>query len=193
MSRNGCATQHHAIPADGPDPGEHVMGLVENLKIRGPTRSQSQRHAMQSPRHDPGGHRAHRGLCAVCPIGGHLGPPALVHDLRDGRVLRFVQEPARQQARRAVCASDRRVPGTGRGLVVVLRRSGHRGTPDHRSMTVSPADAGAPVLVAFEAHPAVLERVGNELRQRYGRDCEIVTAPLPSVPGRTRRSGRGPP
>jgi len=31
----------------------------------------------------------------VCPIGGHLGPPPLVHDLRGGRVLRFVQEPAR--------------------------------------------------------------------------------------------------
>ena len=48
-------------------------------------------------------------------------------------------------------------------------------------MTVS-ADAGAPVLVAFEAQPAALERVGNELRQRYGRDYEIVTAPLPSGP-----------
>ena len=31
----------------------------------------------------------------MCPIGGHLGPPQLVHGLRGGRVLRFVQEPAR--------------------------------------------------------------------------------------------------
>ena len=45
-----------------------------------------------------------------------------------------------------------------------------------------PADAGAPVLAVFKAHPAALERVGNELRQRYGRDYEIVTAPLPSGP-----------
>ena len=49
-------------------------------------------------------------------------------------------------------------------------------------MTVRPADAGAPVLAVFEAHPAALGRVGNELRQRYGRDYEIVTAPLPSGP-----------
>ena len=35
----------------------------------------------------------------------------------------------------------------------------------------------------FEADPAALERVGNELRQRYGRDYEIVTEPLPSAPG----------
>ena len=48
-------------------------------------------------------------------------------------------------------------------------------------MTVS-SDAGAPVLVAFEADPAARERVGNELRQRYGRDYEIVTAPLRSGP-----------
>ena len=45
-----------------------------------------------------------------------------------------------------------------------------------------PADVGAPVLAVFEAHEAELERVGNELRQRYGRDYEIVTAPLPSGP-----------
>ena len=43
-------------------------------------------------------------------------------------------------------------------------------------------DPGPPVLVAFETHPAALDRVGNELRQRYGRDYEIVTAPLPSGP-----------
>ena len=41
---------------------------------------------------------------------------------------------------------------------------------------------GAPVLVAFEADPAALDRVGDELRQRYGRDYEIVAAPLPSGP-----------
>ena len=60
-------------------------------------------------------------------------------------------------------------------------------------MTVRPADVGAPVLAVFEAHPAALERVGNELRQRYGRDYEIVTAPLRSGPESTGRSGRGRP
>src|SRR5690242_5569630 len=106
-----------------------------------------------------------------------MGPPALVHDLRGGRMLRLVQEPARQQARGSVRAPDRRFPGTGRGLAVVLRRPGDRATPEHRGMTMS-SDAGTPVLVAFEGHPAALERVGNELRQRYGRDYEVVTAPL---------------
>ena len=47
---------------------------------------------------------------------------------------------------------------------------------------MSPADAPAPVLVAFEAAAAALDRVGDELRQRYGRDYEVVAAPLPSGP-----------
>ena len=158
------------------------MGLVENLKF-----------AMQRGRKAGGTRCSHldmirvdtaltAGVCPLCPIGGHLGAPALVHDLRGGRVLRFVQEPARQQARRAVRAPDRRVPGTGRGLVVVLRRSGHRGTPDHRGMTVRPATPAHRFWSCSRRDPAALERVGNELRQRYGRDYEIVTAPLPSGP-----------
>ena len=48
----------------------------------------------------------------------------------------------------------------------------------------------APALVAFEADPAALARVDDELRNRYGRDYHIVTAPLPTA-GRVLDGLRG--
>src|SRR5712692_7801836 len=56
-----------------------------------------------------------------------MGPPADVHDLRRGPLLRLVEEQTRQQAREEVGTSDRSLDGAGRGLAVVLRGRGvHR-------------------------------------------------------------------
>src|SRR3954447_11344580 len=53
---------------------------------------------------------------------GPVGPPAHVHVVRRGRLLRLVAQPAREQARGGHRPSHRPLHGARRGVVVVLRR-----------------------------------------------------------------------
>jgi hypothetical protein len=95
-------------------------------------------HASRSDPRRPA--RYARGMRGMPAIRGSLGASEAVPELRSRGVLRFLPEPARDQALSFDRSPDRRVLRARRGLALVLRRSDHAG-----SGTLTPPAPTAPV------------------------------------------------
>src|SRR2546429_5928358 len=113
--------------------------------------------------------------------GGHVGSPALVRALRPRRLLRLVQEQARDQALPRHRPSDRQVARARRELDVLLRRRRHvRGR-----LGWSPADQHPAIATHVERgclKSGLLEQAQNALHWQRAVAVDLepfeVTGPI---------------
>ena len=206
-TRTGAAPMGGSGPCEPPPGGRHRPGVRRCLMTS----------ALPDPHlsPDPARHTAHAAGLRGVPAARHtVGAPAVVPDLRAGRVLRLLTDEARPGSCPRRRTSDRPLLRTGRGLALVLLRRGlcmstAAETPDLHGAFPRLTDAQIAVLAArasaarsaagevlFRAGEpvgsffVVLERHGRRASRTHGDGRARRRGPRPRpVPRRDRAAG----